>query len=230
MLPVAFSRRLPLLRLRAKQPVHFRSPMIRRTSLFLACFALGILAGSGVSRAAPVLSAGSATVNVGDMVTIPISITGAAGLTSFQFDLAFTPSIVEVLSFDDAGTDFEAAATSQGGNLTGITGFIDNTDGLLSGVADSMSGISGSGLTGAGVLVDITFEALSPGVSPLALSNAFLTDGGVPLSSANGDFALQNGQIVVGGTAAVPEPGTVLLLVAALGAVWLLRHPARLGG
>jgi Cohesin domain len=205
--------------------------MTHRTSLFLACFTLGILAGSGFSRAAPVLSAGSATVNVGDMVTIPISITGAAGLTSFQFDLAFTPSIVEVLSFDDTGTDFATTAINQGGNLTGITGFIDNTGGSLSGVADSMSGISGSGLTAAGVVVDITFDALSPGNSPLILSNAFLTDGGVPLSSANGDFVLQNGEIMVKGTAAVPEPrGTVLLLVAALGAVWLLRHPGRLGG
>jgi Cohesin domain len=204
--------------------------MIRQTSLFLACFALGILAGSGVSRSAPVLSAGSATVNVGDMVTIPISITGAAGLTSFQFDLAFTAFIVEVLSFDDTGTDFAATAISQGGNLTGITGFIDNTGGLLSGLADSMSGISGSGLTAAGVLVDITFDALSPGTSPLILSNAFLTDGGVPLSSANGDFMLQNGEIIVRGTAAVPEPGTVLLLVAALGVVWLLLRPACLGG
>ncbi len=176
------------------------------------------------------LSAGSATVNVGDMVTIPISITGAAGLTSFQFDLAFTPSIVEVLSFDDTGTDFATTAISQGGNLTGITGFIDNTGGLLSGVADSMSGISGSGLTPAGVLVDITFDALSPGISQLILSNAFLTDGDVPLSSANGDFVLQNGEITVSGTAAVPEPGTVLLLVAALGTVWLLRRPGRFGG
>lgn len=83
------------------------------------------------------LSAGSATANAGDMVMIPISITGASGLTSFQFDLAFSPSIVEVLSFGDAGTDFETAAISQGGDLTGITGFIDNTSGLLSGVADS---------------------------------------------------------------------------------------------
>jgi len=93
-----------------------------------------------------------------------------------------------------------------------------------------MSGNSGPGLTPAGTIADITFEALSPGISPLILSNAFLTDGGVPLSSANGDFVLQNGEIIVRGTAAVPEPGTVLLLIGALGGVWLLRRPARPGG
>jgi hypothetical protein len=194
--------------------------MIRCIGLFLACFLLSTVAGLGSSRASLVLSAGSAMVNVGDMVTIPISIAGATGLTSFQFDLAFSPSIVMVLSFSDTGTDFETAALSQGGSLTGITGFIDNTSGLLSGVADSMSGISGSGLTGSGVLADIVFEALSPGIPPLTLSNAFLTDGGVPLSSANGDFLLQNGEI------SVPEPSTVLVLMLALGVIGLLRRPA----
>ena len=204
--------------------------MISRTSFFLTYLAVSTLAGLGLSGAAPVLSAGSATVNVGDMVTIPISIGGAAGLTSFQFDLAFIPSIVEVLSFDDTSTDFATTAISQGGQSDRDTGFIDNTGGSSSGVADSMSGISGSGLTPAGVLVDITFDALSPGISQLILSNAFLTDGDVPLSSASGDFVLQNGEITVSGTAAVPEPGTVLLLVAALGTVWLLRRPGRFGG
>ena len=41
---------------------------------------------------------------------------------------------------------------------------------------------------------------------------------------------LQNGQIVVAGTAAVPEPGTVLLLVAALGVAWILRYRASPSG
>ena len=72
---------------------------------------------------------------------------------------------VTALSFTDTGTDFEKAAISQGGSLTGITGF--NTNGLLSGVTASMSGISGAGLAGSGVLADIDFAALSPGTSPL---------------------------------------------------------------
>ena len=200
--------------------------MISRISLFLACFFLSAIAGSGFSRASLVLSAGSATANVGDMVTIPISITGATGLTSFQFDLTFNPSNVTALSFSDTGTDFETAAITQGGSLTGVTGFIDNTSGLLSGVADSMSGISGAGLTGSGVLADIHFDALSPGTSPLTLSNAFLTDGGCR-SSANGDFLLQNGQIVV--PAQVPEPSTVLVLMVALGVMGLLHRPGFTG-
>jgi hypothetical protein len=169
-----------------------------------------------------VLSAGSAAANVGDVVTIPISIASAAGLTSFQFDLAFSPSIVTVLSFTDIGTDFAAAASAGGGFLTGITGFIDDTTGRLSGVADSISGlVTGNGLTPAGTIVDIDFEALAPGVSPLTLSNALLTDNGIPLSSDNGDFALQNGQ------ATVPEPATLLLFGAAFSGLAIVRRCQR---
>jgi hypothetical protein len=80
--------------------------------------------------------------------TIPISIANVAGLTSFQFDLAFDPTIITALGFTDIGTDFDMAASTGGGSLTGITGFVDNTTGLLSGIADSIGGlITGNGLT-----------------------------------------------------------------------------------
>jgi Protein of unknown function (DUF1566) len=124
------------------------------------------------------------------------SIANVAGLTSFQFDLAFDPTIITALAFTDIGTDFDMAASTGGGSLTGITGFVDNTTGLLSGIADSIGGlITGNGLTPSGVLVDIDYQGLAPGISLLMLSNAFLTDNGVPLSSANDDFMLRNGQV-----------------------------------
>lgn len=187
----------------------------RRIAAGLACLTLSAIGLTQKSTAAPVsvLTAGSDTVQVGDVFVIPISVMNVAGLTSFQFDLAFNPAIIKALSFTDIGTDFDTAATAGGGSLTGITGFIDNTTGLLSGVADSISGlITGNGLTPGGILVDIDFQALAGGISPLILSNAFLTDSGVPLSSANGDFLLQNGQVTAIGPAAVPEPGRLLLL------------------
>jgi uncharacterized protein DUF1566/cohesin domain-containing protein/PEP-CTERM motif-containing protein len=204
--------------------------MIGRIAVSAICFVLGALAAPSPSRAAPlpVLTAGSDTVHVGDVFTIPISIANVAGLTSFQFDLAFNPTIIKALSFTDIGTDFEAAATAGGGFLTGITGFIDNTTGLLSGVADSISGlVTGNGLTPSGVIVDIEFQALMVGISPLTLSNAFLTDNGVPLSSANGDFLIHNGQVTVIGPAAVPEPGTLLLLSLALAFVFCIHGGRR---
>lgn len=168
------------------------------------------------------------TVSVGDVFTIPISVADVAGLSSFQFDLAFDPTIITALSFTDLGTDFEAAATAGGGSLTGITGIIDDTTGLLSLVADSISGlITGNGLTPSGVVVDIDFQALAPGISPLTLANAFLTDNNVFLSSANGDFSLQNGQVTVTGTASVPEPGTLPLLSLALAFAFCVHQGRR---
>lgn len=204
--------------------------MVGRITVALTWLLLALLAPPGPSAAvaAPVLTAGSDTVHVGDVFTIPITIGNATGLTSYQFDLAFDPTIISALSFTDTGTDFEAAALAGGGFLTGITGFIDNTTGLLSGIADSISGlVTGTGLAPGGVLVDIQFQALAVGISPLTLSNAFLTDNGVPLSSDNGDFLLQDGQVTVIGPATAPEPGTLGLLAAALGAFGIILGPRR---
>ena|SRR5271166_3917322 len=190
--------------------------MINRIGLFLLCIAVSGAVGPSVSHATPVLAAGSGT----QLTPVAITVANVAGLTSFQFDLTFDPSILRVTGFGDTGsmgfpTDFETAALNQGGNLTGITGFVDNVSGFLSGVADSMSGISGSGLTPGGVIALIDFQGLRVGVSPVVLSNAFLIDNGVPLSSANGDFVLQQGSVEVLGTG-VPEPSTLSLFVGAL--------------
>jgi hypothetical protein len=196
----------------------------RRLGAVLAALVWTAWLTPGPARAV-VLSAGSDTVNVGDVFTIPISVSGTSGLTSYQFDLSFNPAIIEALGFDDSTTAFAAEASAEGGFLTGIIGFIDNTSGLLSGVADSMSGNSGPGLTPSGTIADITFEALSPGTTALTLANAFLTDGGNFLYSGNSDFALSDGSVTVVGVAAVPEPGTLPLLGIALVALAVARRP-----
>jgi Cohesin domain len=214
--------------------------MIGRTILALTCFLLGILAETSTSGAtnasgassstpfaaalptdppAPTLTAGSATTSVGDVFTVPISIANAQGLTSFQFDLDFNPSVIQAVSFTDIGTDFAKAATAGGGFLTGITGFTNNTTGVLSGIADSMSGLTtGPGLTPSGVLVDITFKAVTVGNTTLAFNNAFLTDGEVPL---NGNFTLVNGSVKV------LEPSSLILLSVAVSGLGLVRWRRR---
>ena len=53
------------------------------------------LAASRSVEAVPIVSVGSATVGVGDLVTIPVFIDEATDLTFWQFDLAFDPVEVQ---------------------------------------------------------------------------------------------------------------------------------------
>jgi hypothetical protein len=183
---------------------------------------------STAGYAVPIISAGSATVNVGDTFAIPISVSSASDLMAFQFDLSFNSSILNVVSFTDIATDFDAAATSGGGALTGISGF--HLPGLLSGVADSISGAF-SGLSGNGVIAEIEFNAIASGISPLALSNIFLNFVDSGFSAANGDVCVSAPRssacapAAVGGQ--VPEPGVLFLIAAGLVAITWRKQSAR---
>jgi hypothetical protein len=172
--------------------------MNRTPLLALVMVLLGICAPRPVQ--ATTISAPFLTVGVGDTFRVGISITGAADLAFFQFDLGFAPSIVRA---DPAGATAGAALgadfffTSPGG--------VDNPQGHLLGV----SAFGLSTFSGSGVIADFQFTALSPGVSPLDFSNVFLN-----LSDTG--FQISNGQITVTGPAPVPEPATLALLASGL--------------
>ena len=184
--------------------------------------AAGLALSSGAQ--AVTISVGSATVNVGDTFTIPVSVADVTDLQSFQFDLSYDQTILSVLGFTDTGTDFETAATNGGGSLTGLTGF--DLGGTLSGVADSMSGAS-SGLTGSGVLVEIEFNALAAGTSALDLSQVFLNFSDIGFAIANGTVCVRASPQDCAPSGNAPVPGTLLLLLPALAALRLRRASAR---
>ena len=157
-----------------------------------------------------VISAPFVTVSVGDTFTIPISITGAVDLTSWQFDLAFNPAIVKANSI----TEGPFLSSSGAATTLFVPGAIDNGGGHILGTSDFFADIS-SPPSGSGVLAKIEFTALVSGALPLTLSNVFL-------NLSNQGFEIGNGGITV-----VPEPTTLTLLIgglALLGARRLARR------
>lgn len=178
--------------------------MLKRTLLSVCLIALLLVVQTQRVEATPVISAPFVTAAVGDTILIPISISDAADLAFFQFDLGFDALIVMA---DLAGAT--AGALLPADWFFTNPGIVDNVGGQILGVSAFGSAISGSG-----VIAYIEFKALSAGVSPLTFSNVFL-------NLSDQGFEVSNGQITV------PEPTTLALLIIGLMAFGARRQAAR---
>src|ERR1022692_3390747 len=127
-----------------------------------------------------VISAGSTDTSVDQIFTLPVSIADASDVYAFQFDLAFDPSILQLLSISE-GSFLPSA---------GSTFFIPG-DTLVGDIP---------GASGDGDLVDFTFQAIGPGATSLALSNGILLDSGFNFIP----FTTMDGSVTV--SSATPEP------------------------
>ena len=159
------------------------------------------------ASASPIISPGSlVTIDPGppEVVVLPIEITGAVNLVTWQFNLAFDPSVVQVNTFCDPFTDpfcdflfgpvTEGPFTSSNGlfQTLFIPGVVDNVTGLVSIVAGGYVDLP-PGPSGSGVLAYIEFVTLDP-----------VGDPGFTIDDES--------------TTAVPEPATLALLAGGLAA------------
>ena len=142
---------------------------------------------------------GPAAVLVGDTFTLDVLVADAPDLYAFQFDIAYDPAIIQ------ADTVLEGDFLSAGGRATFfLPGTIDNIAGTVSFTANTLLG-PGPGVTGDGLVVHLTFQALGAGLSDLSFGNVVLLD------SALAEIATvpTSGTINV---SSVPEPASYGLL------------------
>lgn len=179
-------------------------------------FALVLLAAP-VAATTLSFAAPAAAVQVGDTFTLDVLVEQVPDLYAFQFDLAFDPTLVQ------AGAVMEGDFLSAGGRATFfLPGAIDNIAGTVSFTANTLVG-PGPVVSGDGIVVHLTFNALAPGHSDMTFGNVILLDS----SLAELATTAIDGAIVV---TAVPEPASAALFglgLAALAAGAWRRMPAR---
>lgn len=166
----------------------------------LALFALG-LTGS-LSAATIGIVPTTTTVIPGTSFAVNVEIIDITDLYAFQFDLAFTPGILSATAITDGG--FLATGF--------FPGFIDNTAGTVTFIADSLAGPV-SGTTGSGTLASVQFLAVALGTSPISVTNFILLDSSLADIAAN---VLDSSVTVREEGAVVPEPATFALIAAGL--------------
>jgi Cohesin domain/PEP-CTERM motif len=174
--------------------------MVKHTLVAVLSLVSLVMLAPTLIEATPVISAPFVGSDVGATFTIPIWITGATDLTSWQFDLAFNPAILQANSVTEG--PFLSSSGTQ--STLFVPGVIDNGGGHILGIADFFTDISPPP-SGIGVLANVEFLALALGVSPLTFSNVFL-------NFSDQGFGIDNGQV----TTAVPEPTTMALLAGGL--------------
>ena len=173
---------------------------------WIACSLLVVLALLLAPQPGQALSfsVDSATVNVGDTFSIAVSITDAVNLTNYQFDLRFNAAILQ------ANSVTEGSFFATGDPTLFVVALIDNGDGLISGVSNSLSLFDFPAPSGTGQLATIEFTALDSGLSPLDLSDTFLNLSGSGFTVANGSVCVNGGTTTC--APAVPEPSSLWLL------------------
>jgi hypothetical protein len=161
------------------------------------------------SSAAPIIAPGS--YSLGPTFVVPIDITNAADLITWQFDLAFDPSAVQVNVACDASADafcdvitgpVTAGPFTEGPFSLFVPGVIDNTNGLLTLVAGGFGGPP-PGRSGDGTLAYVEFIRLTDSDPNIRVTDSITS------------------------TPPVPEPTTVLLVASGAAAVGLGRGRRR---
>lgn len=145
---------------------------------------------------------------VGSTVDLSVLIDGASDLYAYQFSLSFDPAVLRATAVT------EGAFLGTGGATYGGYDVIDNGTGKVSFVFNTLLGPT-AGVSGSGALAHIRFDVIGYGTTPLAFGD------GIFLDSNLADVAVT---YTAAPLAAVPEPGTWLMLGVGLAGLATLRR------
>jgi hypothetical protein len=179
-----------------------------KAALTAAAFA-GLLACQS-AFANPVLSISASPdpALIGAPVVLDVQLGGVLDLYAYQFSLSFDPSILQA-------TDVSSGSLLGTGGATFFSGgTIDNAAGTISLVFDTLLGPV-AGVSGSGVLAQLTFNVTAAGTTALGFANTLFLDSGLDTI---------NVQVNDGMLTAVPEMSTWLYLGLGLVGLAALRR------
>ena len=183
--------------------------LLRSLLLSLSLFLIPVT----TSWAVPVFSLSTSTVHHGQPFTVSVIASGLTDLYAYEFDVDFN-----AMRFQ-AGLVSEGPFLATAGSTFFSGGTIDNTAGVISFVFDTLLG-PGPGVSGSGVLANINFlaSATNLGVGTISLNNVLALDSSLNL------IPVQTPPLQV----TVPEPGSVLLVLAGLLTLTWMRRRGQL--
>ena len=159
------------------------------TALIAMICMTSIAAGASVS-------VDSRDVSLGDIFTIDVTVNPEGEVVySAQYDMEFNPAILQVTDQDTGGF-----LTQDGENSIPVKNAYNNTIGKIE-YGETRMGVT-FGVTGAGVLATITFEAVSAGSTDLVFSNVVVGD---PSAQPIEGVVLNNGKVNVTGEPQDPQ-------------------------
>ena len=101
---------------------------------------------------------------VGDTITLNLKAENITDLAGWEADIVYDPSVLEAVEVTEG--DF---LKSENEDTLSQTGTVDNTSGKITGVYSAR--IDGSGVTGTGTLLSVTFKAKTGGETQVTLDN-----------------------------------------------------------
>jgi hypothetical protein len=126
-------------------------------------------------------------VDIGNQLTVEVTIEGVEDLHAFSFDLPFNPNILQAVSAEYGGLLSKNGADAV--KCEKIV--INNADGKISGITCSRT--TPDGISGVGALVKIIFNTVKAGKGVLNLENVKLTNSAAELI----EFTLYEGEITI---------------------------------